>query len=75
MRYLELHDDRLAQLDANLGHLNPQAVLERGYSIVSREEGRIVRRAAEVHAGERVRMTFGEGAAQARIEDVTKPKV
>jgi len=74
-RYLDLHANRLAQLEAGLGHLNPQAVLERGYSIVAGEGGGIVRSAADVHAGERVHMTFGEGSAQARIEDVTKPKV
>jgi exodeoxyribonuclease VII large subunit len=74
-RYLDLHANRLAQLEAGLGHLNPQAVLERGYSIVAVEGGGIVRSAADVHAGERVHMTFGEGSAQARIEDVTKPKV
>jgi len=72
-RYLELHDNRLAQLRASLGHLNPQAVLERGYSIVARDDGRIVRSALDVAPGERVQMTFGQGAAQARIEDVTKP--
>jgi exodeoxyribonuclease VII large subunit len=74
-RYLELHGIRLAQLGASLGHLNPQAVLHRGYSIVAREDGRIVRSALEVDSGDRVHMTFGEGAAQARIEDVTKPEV
>ncbi len=74
-RYLELHDIRLAQLGASLGHLNPRAVLQRGYSIVVREDGRIVRSALDVDSGDRVQMTFGEGAAQARIEDVTKPEV
>ena len=74
-RHLELHDNRLAQFGASLGHLNPQAVLERGYSIVARDDGRIVRSSLDVHPGNRVQMTFGEGAAQAWIEDVTKPKV
>jgi exodeoxyribonuclease VII large subunit len=74
-RYLELHGIRLAQLGASLGHLNPQAVLHRGYSIVAREDGRIVRSALEVDSGDRVQMTFGEGAAEARIEVVTKPDV
>ncbi|HEX7813188.1 MAG TPA: exodeoxyribonuclease VII large subunit [Burkholderiales bacterium] len=74
-RYLELHRIRIHQLGASLGHLNPQAVLERGYSIVAREDGWIVRSALDVNSGERVHVTFGEGAARARIEDVTKPKV
>ena len=73
-RYLALHDSRLVRLRASLGHLNPQAVLERGYSIVAREDGRIVRSALEVGLGERVELTFGQGAAQARIEDVKRPE-
>ncbi len=34
VRLLELHDARLRRLGANLEHLDPQSVLERGYSIV-----------------------------------------
>ena len=67
-RLLELHDVRLRRLGANLEHLNPQSVLERGYSIVAREDGRIVRAAAEVQIGERLRLAFARGAARARVE-------
>jgi exodeoxyribonuclease VII large subunit len=67
-RLLELHDVRLRRLGANLEHLNPQSVLERGYSIVAREDGRIVRAAAEVQTGERLRLAFARGAARARVE-------
>ncbi len=67
-RLLELHDVRLRRLDANLEHLNPQSVLERGYSIVAKENGLLVRSAAEVQAGERLRLAFARGAARARVE-------
>ena len=67
-RQLELHDVRLRRLGANLGHLNPRSVLERGYSIVARGDGRIVRSAAEVQIGERLRLAFARGAARARLE-------
>jgi exodeoxyribonuclease VII large subunit len=67
-RLLELHDVRLRRLGANLEHLNPRSVLERGYSIVAKEEGGIVRSAAEVQTGERLRLAFAHGAARARVE-------
>ena len=67
-RLLELHEARLRGWGANLEHLNPQSVLERGYSIVTREDGRIVRSAAEVQMGERLRLAFARGAARARVE-------
>ncbi|MGQ0580056.1 MAG: exodeoxyribonuclease VII large subunit [Betaproteobacteria bacterium] len=67
-RLLELQDVRLRRLGANLAHLNPQSVLERGYSIVTRNDGAIVRSVAEVQTGERLRLAFARGAARARVE-------
>jgi exodeoxyribonuclease VII large subunit len=69
-RLLELHAQRLAKLGANLDHLNPRAVLERGYSIVAAADGRIVRTAAELAVGDSLRLTFAHGTAGARVEDV-----
>jgi len=63
--------DRAARADAlarSLAHLDPRAVLERGYSIVRDDGGRIVRRGAELASGDRVDITFAEGAASARVE-------
>ena len=63
--------ERAARIDAltrSLLHLDPRAVLERGYSIVRDEAGRIVRRSAEVASGDRVDITFAEGGASARVE-------
>jgi exodeoxyribonuclease VII large subunit len=63
--------ERAARVDAlarSLAHLDPRAVLERGYSIVRDDAGRIVRRSADVARGERVDITFAEGSASARVE-------
>ena len=63
--------ERAARVDAlarSLSHLDPRAVLERGYSIVRDETGRIVRRSREVASGDRVDITFAEGGATARVE-------
>jgi exodeoxyribonuclease VII large subunit len=52
---------RMDVLDAHLRALDPQRVLERGYSVTRREDGRVVRFAAEVAAGETLRTTVAEG--------------
>jgi exodeoxyribonuclease VII large subunit len=59
---------RIDALTRSLSHLDPRAVLERGYSIVRDEAGRIVRRSREVASGDRVDITFAEGGASARVE-------
>jgi len=53
---------------ANLSHLDPAAVLERGYSVVRDGSGRIVLRGAGLSAGELLDITFAEGGAHARVE-------
>ena len=59
--------DRLA---SHLHHLDPRQVLERGYSIVTRDDGAIVRSAGELQPGDAVSMEFGHGRARGRIQDV-----
>ncbi len=69
-RALERWRERVQGLRASLEHLNPQSVLERGYSIVTGEAGDIVRSAAQVRPGERLRLGFARGGAAARVEQV-----
>jgi exodeoxyribonuclease VII large subunit len=49
--------------------LSPLAVLERGYSIARRADGSVVRDAAAVRVGDRLRLTFARGIAAVRVED------
>ena len=67
-RYLDQKQRLLASLSANLAHLNPEAVLTRGYAIVTREDGLIVRDSAELDVGNSVDLRLGRGHAGARIE-------
>jgi exodeoxyribonuclease VII large subunit len=53
---------------ANLSHLDPAAVLERGYSVVRDRSGRIVRRSTSVAPGDLLDVTFSEGGADVRVE-------
>ncbi len=50
--------------------LNPAAVLKRGYSIVTKQDGTIVRRSSQVGLDEDVRLRFGEGSAGGRITQI-----
>src|SRR6266704_1510388 len=56
-----------ARLAASLAHLDPAAVLERGYSIVHKLDGGIVRDSAALAVGESVALRFAKGSARARI--------
>jgi exodeoxyribonuclease VII large subunit len=64
---LDRRAERVARLHSHLVHLDPRQVLQRGYSIVTTEQGRIVRSSAEVQAGDAVGLEFGQGEAGARI--------
>jgi len=66
--FLDNKQRLLAALSANLGHLNPEAVLSRGYTIVTREDGLIVRDSAELEIGTGVELRLARGRAGARIE-------
>ena len=49
--------------------LSPLAVLERGYSIARRADGTVVRAAAALQVGDRLRLTFARGTAAVQVED------
>jgi len=60
---------RLGRLAASLDGLSPLAVLGRGYALVWQEaRGRLVRDAAEVDAGDALRIRLHRGALVARVE-------
>jgi exodeoxyribonuclease VII large subunit len=67
-RRLETAAALLGRLDAHLTHLNPQSVLERGYSITQDAQGRIVRDATRIAVGDELRMTFLKGWAEAAVK-------
>jgi exodeoxyribonuclease VII large subunit len=57
----------LARLDAHVQHMNPQAVLDRGYSITE-STGGIVRDASRLAAGEKISITFAKGRVHAEVK-------
>jgi exodeoxyribonuclease VII large subunit len=66
-RGLDAGGTRIAALAQNLEHLNPRAVLERGYAIVTDAEGDVVTDAGRLAAGDEVALTLARGRAGARI--------
>jgi exodeoxyribonuclease VII large subunit len=65
-----LHDERSAcgRLGDALAHLNPEATLARGYSIVRGPNGNIVTASAQLQAGDTIRLSFGKGSARGHID-------
>jgi exodeoxyribonuclease VII large subunit len=56
----------LERLSAQLGQLSPLKILERGYAIVSNEQG-IVKDAAAASPGSDIHVRFGKGERDARV--------
>ncbi len=60
---------RVGALAQSLAHLNPSAVLERGYAIVTASDGRVVQDAATLSRGERIDIALARGGARAVVDD------
>ena len=60
----------LLRLSQNLSHLNPQAVLSRGYAFVQDKAGNIINTSEQLKAGDEVAISFGVGTAEATINKI-----
>lgn len=60
--------ERLDRLQGRLLALSPQAVLDRGYSVTFRADGRVARDAAALQDGERLRIRLARGETAAHVE-------
>ena len=67
---LEQTRQRLAVCENALNHLGPEAVLERGYAIVSdADTGQVITSAATAREGERIDIQFRDGVRRGEIRD------
>jgi len=62
----------LLRLQQNLQHLNPKAVLTRGYALVQTKAGAIVSSSSQLKSGDEVMLTLGVGSAEATIQTIRK---
>jgi exodeoxyribonuclease VII large subunit len=61
---------RLAKAQAQLGHLSPVAVLDRGYALVQAADGHLIRDASEAELGDHVRIRLSRGRLQSTITGI-----
>ena len=64
------HQTELRRLESHLQHLDPQAVFERGFSMVQNARGVIVRDSHALAVGENLRITYAKGISLARVIEV-----
>ena len=62
---------RIAALDTGMRHLNPQGVLDRGYSIVTTSSGVVVQDSADIVLGDDLNLRFARGEAGAKVTGKT----
>ncbi|MEU8229464.1 exodeoxyribonuclease VII large subunit [Actinoplanes sp. NPDC048967] len=62
-------DDDLRHTLARLRALSPRATLERGYAIVQRADGHVVRAAGEVETGDVLRVRLADGELRAGVQE------
>jgi exodeoxyribonuclease VII large subunit len=60
-RMTQVAHERLARAQSMLSALGPKNVLERGYAIIRRENGQVVRRQEDVATGENVEAMLASG--------------
>jgi exodeoxyribonuclease VII large subunit len=65
---LERARDDLDHIRARVLALSPAATLERGYAVVQRADGRVVRRPGDLDDGEEVRLRLAEGEVAAAVK-------
>jgi exodeoxyribonuclease VII large subunit len=68
-RGLETRNNRSEQLLARLRLLSPEQTLARGYSITADDAGRIIRDAAEIKAGQRLKTRLHKGEVRSVVEE------
>lgn len=69
---LKTKQQNLLRLGQNLQHLNPQAVLTRGYAFVQDSSGTIISSSSQLKSSDEVKLTFGAGTADAVISKTNK---
>jgi exodeoxyribonuclease VII large subunit len=69
---LDAAAEDLVHRRARVAALSPAATLERGYAIVQRPDGTVVRRSTDLATGDRLRIRLAEGSVAADVRDEPK---
>ncbi len=65
--YMMQSEKNMQHRQTQLSHLNPQSVLERGYSISYTEQGDIVKHSSQLNKGDNIKVKFAQGRCEARV--------
>ena len=66
---LKFSKSYLTKLGSNIKALDPLSILERGYSIVETEDGKIVKNSRQIKAGQKLLTRFATGSASVKVID------
>ena len=66
---IEINRTRLTGLEMNLNSLNPQAILERGYSIVTQVDGSLVHSIKQVQPDDNLQVQVSDGEFKVRVQE------
>ena len=69
---IEINSTRLAGLEMRLNSLNPQAILERGYSIVTQPDGGLVSSVKQVQPDDALQVRVSDGEFEVRVQEPSK---
>ncbi len=69
-RYLSMKREAMKRVEAELRALGPYNILERGYVIARRDDGRLVTRASNVKPKEILELTFADGKVETETRSV-----
>lgn len=67
-RVIERREDRMERTGRLLTSLHPEAPLGRGFALVRRDDGELVRSAASLKSGDAVQLKFADGGKGAHID-------
>lgn len=73
-RILSGKKQRFVALASSLDAMSPLRVLSRGYTVAAKESGALIRSAAELQVGDKLKLSFADGAADCRVETVQSTK-
>lgn len=68
--YLEDSKQRLSATSRAMQAVSPLATLERGYAVAQHTDGRIIRQAQDLKAGDRIYTLLSKGALECRVEGI-----
>ena len=66
---LKFSKSYLTKLESNIKALDPLSILERGYSIVETEDGKIVKNSSQIKANQKLSTRFATGSASVTVID------